>query len=183
MIKINVLESKAGRLKLEKSQLNVEAWLLARQSMAVTGTPKRFHKSIDDYAKERSESDEGHSQAIINPGNHPRGINRLSMVADLINSEMVAKKKNETNAEDSGLESGHSSMNTSSDNQSDVEGSQETPPFSPAGQSSHSSVNPGPVPDVVRTSLQARKRCDSFNMQTSQRKHPSKYNNLPVTIV
>ena len=33
------------------------------------------------------------------------------------------------------------------------------PPFSPAGQSSHSSVNPGPVPDVVRTSLQARKRC------------------------
>ena len=37
MFQINVLESKAGRLKLEKSQLNVEAWLLARQSMAVTG--------------------------------------------------------------------------------------------------------------------------------------------------
>lgn len=36
----------------------------------------------------------------------------VAVVADLINSETVAKKKNETNAEDSGLESGHSSMNT-----------------------------------------------------------------------
>jgi len=105
------------------------------------------------------------------------------VVADLINNETVAalaKKNTDKNAEDSGLESGHSSMNTSSDSQSDVEGYREAPS---TDYSSQSPLNPKMVPDVVRTSLQARKRCDSFNMQTSQRKHLSKCNNLPVTIV
>jgi len=104
--------------------------------------------------------------------NAPRGINRLSMVADLLQNESVTslvQKRKEKQGEDSGLESGHTSMNTASDTQSDSNS---------VGEDSHAA-------DTGRTSQHSARNndFDTFNIKTYQRRHQSRYTNLPVTIV
>jgi len=112
------------------------------------------------------------------------------VVADLLQNETVVtsisvhKRQKEKAGEDSGLESGHTSMNTASDTQSDS--------HSGAEDSLHSLHSPAPAsssrtPDLVRQTSggQARHNSDfdTFNMKTYQRRHQSRYTNLPVTIV
>merc|ERR1719483_1695029 len=131
MIKANALESKANRIQhdLSHNNLNVEAWLLARQTMAGTGNPKpkqnvSIQGKVDSSDGITYDIDDKTRHDMKNiPVNPPKGINRLSMVADLLQSETVAAlahKNSDKQADDSGLESGHTSMNNASDTQSDV---------------------------------------------------------------
>jgi len=180
MIKANALESKANRIQhdLSHNNLNVEAWLLARQTMAGTGNPKpkqnvSIQGKVDSSDGITYDIDDKTRHDMKNiPVNPPKGINRLSMVADLLQSETVAAlahKNSDKQADDSGLESGHTSMNNASDTQSDVG---EDTPSSPPTQ----------TPDLVRTSQYKRTNiCDSFNLKSSQRRNY--YSKLPVTIV
>jgi len=188
MIKAKVLECKAKQVQqdINSNNLNVEAWLLARKSLAGgSGTPRAtpymaHHKRVNaEVAAEEEGGDKKQSQ--------PRGINRLSMVADLLQNETVTSvlvsKRKEKGGEDSGLESGHTSMNTASDTQSDS--------HSASGSAAGDSLRPDSrTPDLARTSTsQAAARhqhaadFDTFNMKTYQRRHQSRYTNLPVTIV
>merc|ERR1711874_75379 len=101
-----------------------------------------------------------------------------AVVAGLIQSESVAavaQKTSDKQAEDSGLESGHTSMNNSSDTQSD--GGEESPTCPDSQTHRHQ-------PDTSQTphSLYHRNNVsDSFNLKSSQRMHY--YSKLPVTIV
>merc|ERR1712226_273180 len=120
--------------------------------------------------EEYSDHEDTKRQSVM--ANQPRGINRLSMVADLLQNESVTtivQKRKEKQGEDSGLESGHTSMNTASDTQSDSNS---------VGEESHTA-------DTVRNSQQSARNTDfdTFNIKTYQRIHPSRYTNLPVTIV
>lgn len=197
VIKSKVLECKAKQVQhdIASNNLNVEAWLLARKSLAgTTGTPRAtpymaHHKRVTmDEAANTGEEEVGVNQdpgekKLMMGGNQPRGINRLSMVADLLQNETVVtsltthKRQKEKAGEDSGLESGHTSMNAASDTQSDSHSGAEDSP-APASSSR--------TPDLVRqASAQPRHNSDfdTFNMKTYQRRHQSRYTNLPVTIV
>jgi len=57
-----------------------------------------------------------------NPQNVPKGINRLSLVTDLLMSEAVryyTRNRKENSSEDSGVESGNSLENNGNDSQTD----------------------------------------------------------------
>jgi len=193
MIKGNTLESKAHCMQydLSHNDLNIEAWLLARHSMAGAGlsNPKPVLGPSEESSYNIQENTRRDNKAA--PANHPKGINRLSMVAGLIQSENVAAvalKNSDKQAEDSGLESGHTSMNNSSDTQSD--GGEDSPDTqthrlsSPDTNQTHrlSSPDTNQTPDIVRTSLYHRNNVsDSFNLKSSQRRNY--YSKLPVTIV
>jgi len=162
LIKAKVLECKAKQVQhdIANNNLNVEAWLLARKSLAAGGggTPRAtpymvHHKRVNINTGDNN--DDNDSQVEPAPtdkkqtqiGNHPRGINRLSMVADLLQNETVTTivhKRKEKNGEDSGLESGHTSMNTASDTQSDTN--------SGSGAEDGNTAGASRTPDIVRTS-------------------------------
>jgi len=189
MIQANILESKRRHVHCKMSHIpsSAEEWLLARQNFADASpsTPYVSKHAKVTAGEESGESPDG-TQSILNHenaekmlGNNARGIHRLSLVADLIQNETVTtiahKKNTDKHCEDSGLESGHSSMNAASDSQSNTSQSGgEESPLSPDTK----------IPDIVRTSqTSSSTRCDSFSIKTSQRRHYSRYNNLPVTIV
>merc|ERR1712038_168368 len=179
-LKSKVLESKARQVHfqqdLKSSNLTVEAWLLARKSLAGSGPTPRATPYMAHQTRVRSGEEYNNNNNNNNneqeDSNAPRGINRLSMVADLLQNESVTslvQKRKEKQGEDSGLESGHTSMNTASDTQSD---------------SNSGGEDSGHTPDIVRTGQQARSTdFDTFNIKTYQRRQASRYTNLPVTIV
>ena len=159
--------------------------------------------------------------------NAPRGINRLSsrtwpspwatsyqsisVVADLLQNESVTslvQKRKEKQGEDSGLESGHTSMNTgkyyeakiltdpslppppASDTQSDSNSVGEDSHAADTGRTSqHSARNNdfGQINIIILITLTSKYLLsiflDTFNIKTYQRRHQSRYTNLPVTIV
>jgi len=176
-LKSKVLESKAKQVHfqqdLKSSNLTVEAWLLARKSLAGSGptpraTPYMAHQNRVRPGEEFNNNNNNEQE----DSNTPRGINRLSMVADLLQNESVTslvQKRKEKQGEDSGLESGHTSMNTASDTQSDSNS---------VGEDSHTT-------EPVRTTQHTARNTDfdTFNIKTYQRRHQSRYTNLPVTIV
>jgi len=134
MIKANVFESKKRRHKfdLDHNNSSVEAWLLARQNIAGSSVSTPYiSKHATVIAGKTSDDNLDDSEDILRHehdekvhGNNTRGIHRLSLVADLIQNESVTTiahmKNKDKHSEDSGLESGHSSMNTVSDSQTDV---------------------------------------------------------------
>ena len=133
------------------------------------------------------------------------------MVADLLQNESVTslvQKRKEKQGEDSGLESGHTSMNTgkyyeakiltdpslppppASDTQSDSNSVGEDSHAADTGRTSqHSARNNdfGQINIIILITLTSKYLpiifLDTFNIKTYQRRHQSRYTNLPVTIV
>merc|ERR1719384_3040394 len=79
--------------------------------------------SSDDDHEEANDDNSEHAKQVEHPAapniNKPKGINRLSLVSDLLMSEAVSyyTRSKEEKSEDSGIESGHSLENTGSDTQ------------------------------------------------------------------
>lgn len=140
-----------------QDQPSVEQWLLGRQpggqgagGRTPAGTPYLRSREPQQQQQENSQDTINVSRGDGKDSN-PKGINRLSLVTDLLMNETIsdlalAKAKQ---ADDSGLDSGHNSMNTGSDSASDSNSSErEEPPIQPARP----------------------RRLDSFSLATNQRR-------------
>jgi len=79
--------------------------------------------SSDDDHEEDNDDNSEHAKQVEHPAaaniNKPKGINRLSLVSDLLMSEAISyyTRNKEEKSEDSGIESGNSLENTGSDSQ------------------------------------------------------------------
>jgi len=162
MIQASVYESKRRRKFWVggnpcQDQPSVEQWLLGRQpggqgagGRTPAGTPYLRSREPQQQQQENSQDTINVSRGDGKDSN-PKGINRLSLVTDLLMNETIsdlalAKAKQ---ADDSGLDSGHNSMNTGSDSASDSNSSErEEPPIQPARP----------------------RRLDSFSLATNQRR-------------
>jgi len=178
MIQASVYESKRRRKFWVggnpcQDQPSVEQWLLGRQpggqgagGRTPAGTPYLRSREPQQQQQENSQDTINVSRGDGKDSN-PKGINRLSrefqylpiphfpsnlpVVTDLLMNETIsdlalAKAKQ---ADDSGLDSGHNSMNTGSDSASDSNSSErEEPPIQPARP----------------------RRLDSFSLATNQRR-------------
>jgi len=101
----------------------------SRKSSWYTSTFKRRTKNVtsdvssDDDHEEDNDDNSEHAKQVEHPAtaniNKPKGINRLSLVSDLLMSEAISyyTRNKEEKSEDSGIESGNSLENTGSDSQ------------------------------------------------------------------
>jgi len=82
--------------------------------------------SDNNIAEEDIGAADDEEEESDNNNNVPRGINRLSLVSDLLmneaRSEEILKQKSLTNSEDSGHDSGQSSLNTACESFSESSG-------------------------------------------------------------
>lgn len=86
----------------------------------------RLYGSDNNIAEEDIGAADDEEEESDNNNNVPRGINRLSLVSDLLmneaRSEEILKQKSLTNSEDSGHDSGQSSLNTACESFSESSG-------------------------------------------------------------